>query len=62
MSNEELEQIGLLSDKADNLSHAAELPLPPEIHLKCLSGGMADIRDALRKLYIESSGVNPWNE
>lgn len=58
----ELDTIGRLSDKADNLVHAARLPLTPQTHVECLSGGMAEIRDALRELYLEASGNNPWEE
>ena len=54
------EQIGLLSDRADNYASAANLPLPPEIHMDMLAGGMAAMRDEMRKLHIEATGSNPW--
>ena len=55
-----LTAIGSLADKADNFVHAAQIPVPPAIHVEALSGGMTDIRDELRKLYVELSGDNPW--
>lgn len=34
--------------------------MPDSIHKQALTDGMNDIRDALRLLYIEVSGENPW--
>lgn len=57
---EVLETVGRLADKANNFFHATQLPgLPPEIHIEGLAGGMKDIRDELRKVYVEVSGEDP---
>lgn len=59
---DELEQIGRISDTADNLSHAAKLPLGAELHVKYLTDGLVRIRDDLRKLYVELANDNPWTD
>lgn len=62
MTTEELDAIGRLADKANNFAHATLLPLPAKMHAEQLSIGMKDIRDALRKIYVEASGDNPWED
>lgn len=60
MNADQLDRLGRLADKADNFTHASKLPMPDSIHKQALTDGMNDIRDALRLLYIEVSGENPW--
>lgn len=60
ITDEQLEQIGLLADKANNFTGAAQLPLPPHIHVEQLSSGMASLRDELRAVYRAVSGDDPW--
>ncbi len=62
MSNESLDQIGALVDKADNFAAAAILPLPAKMHAEQLVRGMEDIRDQLRAIYIKETGKNPWED
>jgi len=54
------ERIGKMSDRTDNLYYASRMPLPAEAHKKILQGALQDIRDDLRKLYVEITGENPW--
>ncbi len=60
MTQEELDFIGELSDKADNFIHGAKLYVDAETHKKCLVFGLEEIRDKLREFYIKSTGENPW--
>lgn len=62
MTPEQLDTIGALADRADNLAHGAKLPLPPLMHVEMLSLAMEEIRDALRQLYKTASGTNPWED
>lgn len=55
-----LATIAELSERADNLEHAARLPLPPDIHITELRRGLRDIRDTLRMLYVTQAKENPW--
>jgi len=56
------EQVGQLADRADNFCCASLLGLPAKVHAEQLALGMADIRDALRALYIEATGDDPWTD
>ena len=60
MTQEQLDQIGEIADRCDNLAHAARLPMPPEFHVTQLTRALANVRDQLRALYVEASGDNPW--
>jgi hypothetical protein len=60
ISDEQLEQIGLLADKADNFHGASQLPLPPQMHVKQLSVGMKEIRNELREIHTAISGEDVW--
>lgn len=63
ISEDQIEQLGKLADKADNFCEAAKIQLPAHIHLEALSGGMRDIRDALKSLVVQlSDGESPWDE
>lgn len=61
-SRELWEQVGQLADRADNFCCASLLGLPAKVHAEQLALGMADIRDALRALYIEATGDDPWTD
>lgn len=58
----DFEIVGRLADKADNFVHSAVLPVDPAIHVEGLTGGMKEIRDELRKFYVEATGSNPWKD
>jgi hypothetical protein len=60
ITEEQLEEIGQLSDTADNLLGASELPLPPQMHIEGMRGGLTDIRNDLRRIYRAISGDDPW--
>ncbi len=64
ISEDQIEELGLLADKADNLWSATQLPgLPDRLHKTQLAAGMIDIRDELRALVIKlGDGRNPWAE
>lgn len=57
---EQLDCLGKISDSADNFHHASQLNLKAALHAEQLSKGMLNIRDQIRKLYVEVSGENPW--
>lgn len=54
------EKIADLSDRAENYSYAATLPIEPELHVRKLREGMQGLRDELREIYIQATGSNPW--
>lgn len=61
MKDENADSLGRLSDKCDNLFHASKLPMPDKLHKEQLASAMEDIRDELRKIYIDETGQNPWD-
>lgn len=62
IAHDDIEQIGILSDKADNLIGASNLPVSDRIHIEGMRGGLEDLRDDLRKIYLQVTGENPWEE
>jgi hypothetical protein len=62
MDSQRIEKVGQLSDTIDNLLHAMQLPLPPQMHLSSLKGNLESVRDELREIYTEETGENPWLE
>lgn len=60
MKTENASALGELSDRCDNLFHAAQIPMPAEFHKEQLSHAMAEIRDELRRIYVSETGFNPW--
>jgi len=62
ITDDQLERISELVDKASNCIAATQLRVRPEIHVEGLRGGLQEIEQALRELYIEISGENPWDD
>lgn len=60
ITQEQLEKLGNLADQANNLAAASQLPLPATMHVEQLRNGLVSIDLALRGLYVEISGENPW--
>lgn len=56
MTEEQLEEIGLLIDKCDNYSGAPELRIPPETTINMLSHGLKDVRSELFRIFVENGG------
>lgn len=56
----DMEMIGKLADKADNLIGASKLPLPLKVHLDQLVLGLEEISKELKKIYAKQTGENPW--
>ena len=62
ITGEQLEKLGELSDKADNLIAASMLPVSPRIHIDALRTGLKEIRDMLRIIYVEIGDDDPWED
>lgn len=60
ITNEQIEIIGGLVDRCDNLVAASQLPMKPEFHLQQLRSALIDIGTDLRSLYRDISGEDPW--
>lgn len=60
IDEEQLDLIGRLADKMDNLRAALDLPMPDSFHIKQLKVELPDIGNDLKKFYRMISGENPW--
>jgi len=58
--SDNLNKIGMLTDRLDNLIKALELPIPAKMHVEIIERILPDIRDDIRKAIIAESGENPW--
>jgi hypothetical protein len=61
ITDEQLDDLGKLADTADNYAAAAKLRLPDSLHREALTKGMEIISEALKNLYKQISGENPWD-
>jgi len=59
---EQHERLGRLADRLDAILYGTKLPLPPHIHIECMSGTVREVRDEIANLYVELTGVNPWED
>lgn len=63
MNEEQKEKFGELIDEFENLVFALKTPfLPAEIHLEGVRGALPEKVEELKKLYIEITGDNPWED
>ena len=61
--NDNMDQIGRVSDTLENLLFALNnLPLPPALHLKALSESLPEQVKLLRAAVVAETGENPWKE
>ena len=60
-STDSMEELGKASDTIDNLLGAMQLPLPAQLHLDQLRRSLPEIRDTMRRVYVERTGDNPWD-
>lgn len=57
VSDEQLDRIGRLADKADNYLSALTIPLSASFHVTGLSAGMQEIKAEAQALYRELGGT-----
>jgi hypothetical protein len=60
--NDNMDQIGQVSDSIENLLFSLNLPIPPELHLKALKESLPELKKKLREAVIAETGENPWDE
>ena len=57
---EEKKELHQLIDRLNNLERTLKLPLPDDLHVRCLRRSMPGLVAAFKKAYIEKTGENPW--
>jgi hypothetical protein len=56
----QLEKLGCLVDKVDNLVHAGAIPMPDKLRVTALTEALPGLHSELKALYVEISGDDPW--
>ena len=60
MTSDTIERLGELADSCDYYL-ALDIPfMPKSLLLDGMKTGLKEVRDALREIYIEATGDNPW--
>lgn len=60
ITGDQLERLGQLADKVNNLHGALQLPMPAQFHVTQMERELLELRDDLRTLVREVSGEDPW--
>jgi hypothetical protein len=56
----DLEDLGVLIDRLDNLAHALKMPLRPEMHVSVLRDSLPKLVKQFKAAYAKELGENPW--
>jgi hypothetical protein len=60
ITEEQADKLGRLIDDIENIQYALDIPLPPEMHVEQLKGLIPKKVAALKSIYIDIVGDNPW--
>ena len=61
MKPENLEAVGRLVDKLENLKAGLGIPLPPHMHVQLMGPQLQEIADELKQLYFKEGGEDVWD-
>jgi hypothetical protein len=56
----DLDNLGVLIDRLDNLAHALKMPLRPEMHVSVLRDSLPQLVKQFKAAYAKELGENPW--
>ena len=59
-TEEQLEQLGQLADRMDNLRAGLSLQWPPKFHVDQMKPILKEMSTELKSIVIGLSGANPW--
>ena len=62
MKEEDIEKLGLLIDKLENLIQAMTMPLPDSIHIQGIKPALPEILNEVKAVYLDEGGENWWDE
>ena len=62
MKEENIEKLGLLIDKLENLIQAMTMPLPGSIHRHGIKPALPEILNEVKAVYLDEGGENWWDE
>jgi hypothetical protein len=61
MKEDAKEKLGSAIDRVDNMLHALQLPLPPQMHVESFRSTLPEIVKELKDSYSKVTGENPWS-
>lgn len=61
-TDDQLEKLGALVGRVDNVIHAGVIPIPDRLRLRALSEFLPDLHAELKALYVEIAGDDPWKD
>ena len=61
MSDEQLEELGLIADQVDNLMAGLLIPMPDRFHKEQMLKLLPVLSYRLKKLYQDCGGPNHWD-
>lgn len=56
----QLERLGQLVERVDNLVHAGKIPMPDKLRVTALTEALPGLHSDLKALYVEIAGEDPW--
>ena len=62
ITDEQLEKLGKLIDRIDNVTHAGMIPMPDKLRLQAIGEFLPELHSELKSLYVEIAGDDPWDE
>jgi hypothetical protein len=60
VTEQQEDDLGRDIDTLDNLTHALQLAMPPDFHVKQLKSSLPELVAEFKKHYAEAFGWNPW--
>lgn len=60
ITGEQLESLGKLADRVNNLHGALQLPMRPQFHIRQMQSELLGLRNDLRALVREVGEEDPW--
>ncbi|WP_299327570.1 hypothetical protein [Parasphingopyxis sp.] len=60
MTEEELDELGQMSDSLDSALAMQAVSLPPQMHIEGMTAVMEEVRDKLRRFVVDRADHDPW--
>ena len=58
---EQLERLGQLVDRLNNLQMALTMPLTAKLHLECVKPIIPELKEEVKDIYFKLGGENVWD-
>jgi hypothetical protein len=62
VTDEQLEKLGQVVERIDNLVHAGAIPMSDKLRVTALGEALPSLHAELKTLYVEIAGDDPWTE